>query len=150
MRLSYWSSDVCSSDLRVIAALKHLPGVRAVGRVQDAELEAALRPWLGSELMEGDLPIPALIDVDLISGGGASHMTSLRNAVTAIAPSAKVEPHGAFLAPLSQLMRELTWLALGLVLLMTLAPAAIRSEAQKSALQSLISISYAVFCLTQK
>src|SRR3546814_8168713 len=28
---------------RVIAALKHLPGVRAVVRVQDAELEAALR-----------------------------------------------------------------------------------------------------------
>src|SRR3546814_15860586 len=102
MRLSYWSSDVCSSDLRVIAALKHLPGVRAVVRVQDAELEAALRPWLGSELMEGDLPIPALIDVDLISGGGASHMTSLRNAVTAIAPSAKVEPHAAFLAPPSR------------------------------------------------
>src|SRR3546814_17323005 len=94
MRLSYWSSDVCSSDLRVIAALKHLPGVRAVVRVQDAELEAALRPWLGSELMEGDLPIPALIDVDLISGGGASHMTSLRNAVTALALSAKVEQIG--------------------------------------------------------
>src|SRR3546814_12519801 len=75
--------------------------------------------------MEGDLPIPALIDVDLISGGRASHMTSLRNAVTAIAPSAKVEPHAAFLAPLSQLMRPLTWLALGLVMLMTLATAAI-------------------------
>src|SRR3546814_21071035 len=68
---------------RVIAALKHLPGVRAVVRVQDAELEAALRPWQGSELLEGDLHIPALLDVDMTSGGGAMQMTTLRNAATA-------------------------------------------------------------------
>src|SRR3546814_12274507 len=55
---------------RVIAALKHLPGVRAVVRVPDAELEAALRPWLGSELMEGDMTVPAFMRVALHSGGG--------------------------------------------------------------------------------
>src|SRR3546814_11733687 len=60
-------------------------------------------------------------------------MTSLRNAVTAIAPSAKVEPHAALLAPLSQLLRALTWLALGLVLLMTLDPAPILVLAPRDA-----------------
>src|SRR3546814_17515848 len=63
----------------------------------------------------------------------SSDVCSSGLAGTAIAPSAKVEPHAAILAPLWQLMRALTWLALGLVLLMTLATAAIVVLAARAA-----------------
>ena len=107
---------------RVMAELRGYPGVTGIARVNDAEMEAALRPWLGEEMLDGELPIPALIDVDLSPGQG--QIGALRDAVTAIAPSARVEPHAAFLGPLAQLVGALKWLAIGLVLLMTLATAA--------------------------
>ena len=107
---------------RVITELRGHRGVTGIERVNDAEMEEALRPWLGEEMLDGELSIPALIDIDLSPGAGG--VDALRDAVTAVAPSARVEPHAAFLGPLAQLIRALKWLAIGLVLLMTLATAA--------------------------
>ncbi|MCF8709959.1 cell division protein FtsX [Rhizorhapis sp. SPR117] len=110
---------------RVMTDLRRFSGVSHITLVDEADMKAALRPWLGEEMMDSGLPIPALIDVDLKPGVDARAYAAFRDSVTAIAPTARVEPHAAFLTPLSQLMRMLKWLALALVLLMTLATAAI-------------------------
>ena len=69
-----------------------------------------LEPWLGAGGLEGDLPIPAMIDAELIPGARAD---ALRPAVTAAAPSARIDDNGQWLAPLGRLISALKWLAAG-------------------------------------
>ena len=47
------------------AALERVPGVLDVRPVPEAEVQRLLEPWLGTGGLESDLPVPALIDVDL-------------------------------------------------------------------------------------
>lgn len=115
---------------RVMAELRGHPWVRSMSRVSDVDLAAALRPWLGEDLLQGELPIPAMIDLDLAPG---ADLEALRVMIAPIAPSSRVEPHAAFLGPLAQLLQALKWLALALVMLMTLATAAIVVLAARAA-----------------
>ncbi len=115
------------------AAIEELPGVLAVRPVPDAEVQALLEPWLGAGGLESDLPVPALIDVDLTP---EAHRTldGLRRAVAAVAPAARVDDNGQWLAPLASLIGALKWLAAGLVLLMVGATAATVVLAARAAL----------------
>lgn len=110
---------------RVITELRRLPDVEGIQPVGELEMRALLKPWLDEDMLDGTLPIPALIDVDLNGRVTAGRIAALRDRLTAIAPSARFEPHAAFLAPLAGLMRTLEGLALAVVVLMSLATAAI-------------------------
>ena len=105
----------------------------AVRPVPDAEIQALLEPWLGSGSLEADLPVPALIDVDLTPEGHRA-LDGLRRAVAAAAPGARVDDNGQWLAPLASLIGALKWLAAGLVLLMVGATAATVVLAARAAL----------------
>jgi cell division transport system permease protein len=48
-----------------LATLRALPQVRHAAAVDRAALASLLRPWLGSDGADPDLPIPAMIDADL-------------------------------------------------------------------------------------
>jgi cell division transport system permease protein len=115
------------------AAIADLPGVIAVRPVPEAEIQALLEPWLGTGSLEADLPVPALIDVDLTPEGHRG-LEGLRRAVSAVAPSARVDDNGQWLAPLASLIGALKWLAAGLVLLMVGATAATVVLAARAAL----------------
>jgi cell division transport system permease protein len=105
------------------AALRASAGVREVRRVPDAEVAALLEPWLGDVAAEAEVPVPAMIDVDL-EEGGRSGLASLRETVLRAAPAAVVADAADWLGPLGGLMASLQWLAAGLVLLMVGATAA--------------------------
>jgi cell division transport system permease protein len=117
------------------AALQNLPGVLNVRAVPDAEVQALLEPWLGAGGLEGDIPVPALIDVDLTPEAHRS-LDGLRRAVAAAAPAARVDDNGQWLAPLASLIGALKWLAAGLVLLMVGATAATVVLAARAALDT--------------
>jgi cell division transport system permease protein len=118
---------------RALDRLRRLPEVESVRRLDPAEMKALLEPWLGAGGLEGDLPIPAMIDAQLIPGATAD---TLRGAVVAVAPSARVDDNGQWLAPLGRLISALKWLALGLVLLMIGATAATVVLAARAALDT--------------
>lgn len=105
-----------------LAALDRLADVRAVHRVSAAEMKALLEPWLGASGTEGELPVPVLIDVDMKSSA-SGRIGIVAEAVARVAPSARVDEHARWLAPLSGLIGSLKWLALILVLMMTAATA---------------------------
>lgn len=120
------------------ATLRELPRLSAVARaerIDEARMRALLEPWLGREGLDGDLPIPVLIDVTLTAAGGRE-VSEVEQAVRAIAPSARVEAHARFLAPISGLLQALRWLAAGLVLLMAAATAAAVVLAARAALDT--------------
>ena len=116
------------------ATLSRLPGVAAVRLVPQDEIETMLEPWLGAGLGT-DLPIPALIDVDLDPSGGLD-VARLRNAVMASAPAARVDENAQWLAPLASLIGALQWLAAGLVILMVGATTATVVLAARAALDT--------------
>jgi cell division transport system permease protein len=117
------------------AAARNLPGVIAVRAVPDSEIQALLEPWLGAGGLEADLPVPALVDVDLTPEGHRM-LGDLQRAIEAVAPGARVDDNGQWLAPLASLIGALKWLAAGLVLLMVGATAATVVLAARAALDT--------------
>lgn len=117
------------------AAIRNLPGVVAVRPVPEEEINRLLVPWLGQGGIADDIPVPALIDVDLTPEGHA-RLAELTRAVTAAAPAARVDDNGQWLAPLASLIGALKWLAAGLVLLMVGATAATVVLAARAALDT--------------
>ncbi|HET9427593.1 MAG TPA: FtsX-like permease family protein [Allosphingosinicella sp.] len=119
----------------VTASLARLPGVSAVRLVPQEEIQDMLEPWLGPVGVEADLPVPALIDVDL-DPSGQLDLAELRAAAMAAAPSARADQNAQWLAPLVSLIAALKWLAAGLVLLMVGATTATVVLAARAALDT--------------
>lgn len=115
--------------------LRQFPGVSNVRRVPDAEVDALLEPYIGAGGSEDGIPVPALIDADL-SDAAHADLEALRAAITDVAPSARIDDHAQFLAPLTGLIGSLTWLAIGIVLLTASALAATVILAVRSALNT--------------
>ena len=116
-------------------AARSIAGVGAVRIVPEAEVQALLEPWIGAAGLESDLPVPALVDVDLPAGDTGA-LARLRAAVTAAAPAARVDDDAQWLAPLARLIGALKWLAAGLVVLMVGATAATVVLAARAALDT--------------
>lgn len=125
-----------ASALRRAAAAQ--PFVRTARAVEQAELRATLDQWFGSA--EGDdpvlnsLPLPALVDIDFVGEDRAGHMAQLRALVAREAPGARIIPHAEWLGPVARLIRSLAWVAGALVILMTLASAAVVIMTARAAL----------------
>ncbi|HEX8256735.1 MAG TPA: cell division protein, partial [Allosphingosinicella sp.] len=120
---------------RAVERLRALSGVTAVRRLDEAEMERLLEPWLGEGGLEADIPVPAMIDVEL-SVDAYRRIDGIRAAVRDVAPSARVDDNAQWLAPLAKLIEALQLLALGLVLLMIGATAATVVLAARAALDT--------------
>lgn len=119
----------------VVSELKKLAGVQSIRRVEAREMRELLEPWLGAGGLDADLPVPAMIDVDL-TPEGYRRLASIRAVVIDVAPSARVDDNAEWLAPLAKLIDALKWLATGLVLLMIGATAATVVLAARAALDT--------------
>lgn len=105
---------------RVAAALETLRGERGVRTaevVDDAEMAALLEPWLGDGAAREDLPLPALIAIE-IDPRNPPDSERLQGMLRAAAPGVVVEDHqrtlGRFLA-VTQSLHLLALLVVGLV-----------------------------------
>lgn len=132
-RYSIQISDGAAKAPAAIAATRKLPGVARVDQVPPEDLRRTLERWLGPAASEADLPMPAIIDVDLKAGADAG---KIRAAIEAAVPGARFIAHRASLEPLLKALRGLTFLALGLVLLIALASAAAIVLAARGALDT--------------
>jgi cell division transport system permease protein len=119
----------------ILTGLRRLAVVKTADAVPPAELSALLEPWLGSEGLDADLPLPALIDVEL-KRAGSDDIAVVRELVGMVAPGARVDAQAKWLQPLANLLSSLTWLAAGLVALMTVATSAAVVLAARAALNT--------------
>ena len=110
-------------------------GVSGFHKLGGDEMQALLRPWLGDAGLDRDLPLPAMIDVDLTDAGRA-RLDRIRGALIAAAPHARVDDHANWLSPLVGLIRSLGLLAGGIVAMMAGATAAAVVLAARSALNT--------------
>ena len=105
----------------VVSELNRIDGVAAIRPVQAAQMRRMLERWLGPEGAADDLPLPALVDVDLAPGARA---TAVERTVEQRIPGAQFMAHREALAPLTSALRSLGLLAVLLVLLVAAATAA--------------------------
>lgn len=126
-----------AARIRRLAASE--PYVRAVRAVPREEVAATLGRWFGSadggdDPVLASLPLPELVDIDLVTGAGASAQARLRALVAREAPGARVIAHAEWLAPVAALIRTLAIVAAALVVLMALASAAVVIMTARAAL----------------
>jgi cell division transport system permease protein len=94
----------------------------AYRRISEPEMRELLEPWIGQSGLSGEIPVPVLIDVDL-ERSTATRTDAIATALRRVAPSARIDDHGQWLAPLTGLIGSLKWLSAVLVLLMAMATA---------------------------
>lgn len=107
-----------------VKVLSGIEGVQTVRLVPEAELVAMLEPWLGEGAASGDVPIPALIDVELTGSAGPSQIARIEAALAGQVPGARVDAQGDWLRPVQDALTALQYLAFGLIALVALATAA--------------------------
>lgn len=121
---------------RAVQILGALPGVSHVVQVPQAQVDALVEPWLGGDIDEADVPVPAMVDARLDGTTTPERMAAIRNALRAQIPSARVDAQSSWLAPVFGAIASLQWLALALVLLLGLATASAVLLATRTALGS--------------
>jgi cell division transport system permease protein len=118
------SEDQKRQTVAVLDALRGTVGVVSARSLEAAELDALLEPWLGKGNVSDDLPIPALIDVQL-DKNAMPDRASLEASLRAVAPAARVDDQQQWLGKLSNLTRSFEWTANLIVVLVAFATMAI-------------------------
>ncbi len=118
-------------------ALAGHPLVTSVRIVPEAELIELLEPWLGSAASSEDVPIPALIDVELTRRADRQELAQLQlaldRALEPLGGSARVDAQSEWLRPVYDALAALQYLALALIALVGFATAAAVWLAARSA-----------------
>lgn len=108
-------------EARVAAkVLGAVPGVASVKPLSREEITALLEPWIGSSVVDPELPLPVLIDVTF-DRSGRGKVAQIQAVLKKTAPHARVDEQAAWLQSLSGLLTTLRWLGIGIVLLVALA-----------------------------
>ena len=117
----------------IARTLRTLPGVVRAEEADRTRLADLLKPWLGDTGLDPDLPMPAMIDVDV---RGDAAVAAAEREAKRIAPGARIDRHAQWLSPVRSFMATLSWLAAGLVLLMASATAAVVLLAARAGLDT--------------
>ena len=116
----------------LVTRLRAIAGVRDVRPVPEEEMRRTLARWMGGEAAAEDLPLPAMIDIDLAPGAGIAPIAAALRPV----PGARLVAHADSLQPALSALSGLGLLALGLVILVAIATAASVVLATRGALDT--------------
>ena len=120
-----------------IKRLREMPEVVSIRLVPEEELAKLIEPWLGETGQSEDdvaVPVPALIDLQLKGKVNAALVAEVEAALADVAPAARVDAQSGWLEPVYDAVESLQWLALTLVLLLSMALAAAVLMASRNAL----------------
>ena len=120
---------------RVVAALRAAPSVARVEGVDRAKVAELLAPWLGDVGDDADVPVPALIDVTLVTTDPEAN-ARVADIVRRTAPQARVDSQAQWLSPVAGLMRTIVLAAVALVLLIAAATTAVVLLAVRAGLET--------------
>ena len=125
-----------SQQQQVASRLRQQPGISDVNIVPESEARALLEPWLGDVAEDSDIPVPALIDLEFSAAPDRARLTALRQDVSRIAPSVRIDGNAQWLQPWFDLVYSMLWVALAIVLLLLFATSATVALAVRGALNT--------------
>jgi cell division transport system permease protein len=94
----------------VLSILRRTAGVASANVLTDRQLKDLLKPWLGDSVLLEDLPMPRLIDVQLIADTRID-LDALKTVLAEKAPNASLDVHKLWLGKLIRLTQTLSLLA---------------------------------------
>lgn len=139
------TGDAAETEARidaVIDRLRGLPGVRTVRPLTEDERVRLLAPWLGTGDLIDQLPMPALVDVQL-DPDASLNIPALQVEVGVIAPGTVVDDHSAWLQDLTDLIDAARWLAaaaFGTVLAAAMATVAFATRAGMAVQHAIVGL----------
>ena len=107
-----------------LSVLRKTAGVSSANLLTDRQMKDLLKPWLGDSVLLDDLPLPALIDVQLLPDT-AVDLDILKTLLKKSAPNASLDVHKLWLGKLIKLMQRLDFLASTLLMLVIASTSAI-------------------------
>jgi cell division transport system permease protein len=117
----------------LLKAVRSAPGVTSAAAVPESEMRGTLERWLGPAAQSPDLPVPALVNFDVLPG---ADVATIQQRVRSVAPDASITAHREAVGPLLHSLRLLQWVAFGLVLLLSAAASAAVVLAARGALDT--------------
>jgi cell division transport system permease protein len=120
----------------VSRALRGIPGITSVKPVPDREVRNLLEPWLGSGVIDADIPVPALVDIRLDGAPDGKMLRTLQSRLESVAPNIRLDSHSSWMAPFFDLMSALVWLAVAVLVLLLVATSAVVILAVRSTLNT--------------
>ena len=94
----------------VLDILRKTAGVASASALTDSQMKNLLKPWLGDSFLLEDLPMPYLIDVQLIPDADVD-LDMLKMLLAKNTPNASLDVHKLWLGKLIKLVRTLDFLA---------------------------------------
>lgn len=124
-----------------LAVLQTTPGIAQARALSDAEQQALLAPWFGSNLPLDSLPVPRLIEI--VASEQGFDATGLRLRLAAEVPGAVLDDHGRWRAPLvsaAQRLRLVGWFVAGLILAAVAAMVTLAANAALAANAQVVAV----------
>lgn len=92
----------------VLSLLRKTPGIASANLLTDHQMQNLLRPWLGESVPLEDLPLPSLIDVQLLEDIDVD-LDNLRNLLRQKTPNASIDVHKKWLGKLISVAKKLDY-----------------------------------------
>jgi cell division transport system permease protein len=115
----------------VLAVLSKAAGVSEVHVLSAAEMDALLKPWLGSDAGQLAMPVPAVISAEW---AGAGQPDGLAASLNAVAPGSLVETGARWAARVAALTGSLQAAAVSVLVIVAVVAAAVISVATRAGL----------------
>ena len=125
-----------TQKVEVSRMLREVAGIAEVNPVPDGEVRNLLKPWLGNDVIDTDIPVPALIDIRFKKAPDGSTLNILKQRVQTKAPKIRLDSHSSWMAPFFKLMASLIYLAIAIFLLLLIATSAVVILAVRSTLNT--------------
>lgn len=116
-----------------VRSARAVRGVVAVEPVPEAQMRKTLERWVGSAGLGEQLPVPAIVHLDL---DPQANVAAIGASLERAAPGARFIAEQATVQPLLHSLQALRWLAVALVLLMAIATSAAVVLAARGALDT--------------
>ncbi len=115
--------------------LRATPGIARAAPLSDAELNALVAPWIGSNGITSDIPLPRLIDASIIPGANVD-VPAIVARLKQAAPHATLDDHSRWITRLGAIADTVRYSAYGILLLIAGATAAAVSFATRAGLDA--------------
>jgi cell division transport system permease protein len=118
-----------------LAVLRATPGIAHAAPLSQDQTLALVQPWIGSDALVAELPLPRLIDAT-VTPGAAVDTAGLARELKKVAPDSLLDDHARWISRLKGLAEAITWSAYGILLLIAIATAAAVAFATRAGLQA--------------
>jgi cell division transport system permease protein len=118
-----------------LVVLRATPGIAHAAALSQDQTLSLVQPWIGSDALVAELPLPRLIDAT-ITPGAQIDLLALTHELKRVAPDSLLDDHARWISRLKGLAEAITWSAYGILLLIAIATASAVAFATRAGLEA--------------